>query len=155
MRLAKTTAVLKIVRFGAGYAAAVFAGMMGLWATLDIEEAVTYGRLPHSVLLFPEPVLIALRLTVEILPIALLLAAPFTLLATFVLIRKGWRRWWHFAIAGAACPLSGIILLELLTLGRFFNGNETFLAIALIPTGIISALLFWLIAFRPSGVPAT
>lgn len=150
---AKKTWLLRSARFGAGYAAAVFVGVMGIWATLEVTDAVTYGRLPLFVLIFPGSILQALRLTAEIMPVALLLAAPFTLLATWVLLRMRWNSWWHFAIAGTACPLSGIALLQLATWGRFFHQNEASLALSLVPTGMVSALIYWLIAFpRPEGL---
>ncbi|WP_156318482.1 hypothetical protein [Rhizobium sp. AAP43] len=154
MRLAKATALLKIARFGVGYAAAVFAGVMGIWATMEISDALTYGRLPLFILVFPESILTTLRLTLDVLPATLLLAAPFTLLATWILVRQHWNRWWHFAIAGAACPLTGIVLLQLATWGRFFHHNEAAIALLLMPTGMISALVYWLIAFRSSEVAA-
>jgi hypothetical protein len=139
--------LLKTARFGAGYAAAVFVGVMGIWATFEVTDAFTYGRLP-CFMLFPGSILPVLRLTLEILPVALLLAAPFTLLATWVLLRMRWNRWWHFAIAGAACPLSGIALLQLATWGRFFNQNEASMAMSLAPTGMICAIIYRWIA-RP------
>ncbi|MGQ2967856.1 MAG: hypothetical protein ACT6RF_03835 [Allorhizobium sp.] len=152
MRPTKTTWLLRSARFGAGYAAAVFVGVMGIWATLEVTDAFTYGRLPRF-MLFPGAILPVLRLTLEILPVALLLAAPFTLLATRVLLRMRWNRWWHFAIAGAACPLSGIALLQLATWGRFFNQNSASMALSLVPTGMICAIIYWLIALpRTEGL---
>ncbi|MDM7979631.1 MAG: hypothetical protein QUV71_04710 [Rhizobium sp.] len=112
-----------------------------------MTDAFIYGRLPRF-MLFPGSILPVLRLTLEILPVALLLAAPFTLLATWVLLRMRWNRWWHFAIAGAACPLSGIALLQLATWGRFFNQNEASMAMSLAPTGMICAIIYRWIA-RP------
>ncbi|MDM8013901.1 MAG: hypothetical protein QUV26_08300 [Rhizobium sp.] len=147
MRPANRTWLLKTARFGAGYAAAVFVGVMGIWATFEVTDAFIYGRLPRF-MLFPGSILPVLRLTLEILPVALLLAAPFTLLATWVLLRMRWNRWWHFAIAGAACPLSGIALLQLATWGRFFNQNEASMAMSLAPTGMICAIIYRWIA-RP------
>lgn len=153
VRPANRTWLLKSARFGAGYAAAVFVGVMGIWATFEVTDAFTYGRLPHFISMFPRPILQALQLTLEILPVALLLAAPFTLLATWVLLRMRWNRWWHFAIAGAACPLSGIALLQLATWGRFFNQNLASMALLLVPTGMICAIIYWLIALpRTEGL---
>lgn len=149
---AKKTWLLRIARFGAGYAAAVFVGVMGIWATLEVTDAFTYGRLPRF-MLFPGSILPVLRLTLEILPVALLIAAPFTLLATWVLLRMCWNRWWHFAIAGAACPLSGIALLQLATWGRFFHQNAASMALSLVPTGMICAIIYWWIALpRTEGL---
>lgn len=148
---AKKTWLRRSARFGAGYAAAVFVGVMGIWATFEITDAVSYGRLPLFVLIFPGSILQALRLTLEILPVALLLAAPFTLLATWVLLRMHWNRWWHFALAGAACPLSGIALLQLATWGRFFNQNEASMAMSLAPTGMICAIIYRWIALPQTG----
>ncbi len=143
---AKKTWLLRTARFGAGYAAAVFVGVIGIWATLEVTDAFTYGRLPRF-MHFPGSILPVLRLTLEILPVALLLAAPFTLLATWVLLRMRWNRWWHFAIAGAACPLSGIALLQLATWGRFFHQNAASMALSLVPTGMVCAIIYCLIAF--------
>lgn len=146
VRPAKKAWLLRSARFGAGYTAAVFVGVMGIWATMEVEDAFTYSRLPHFISMFPRPIVQALQLTLEILPVALLLAAPFTLLATWVLLLMRWNAWWHFAIAGAACPLSGIALLQLATWGRFFHQNEAAMALSLAPTGMVSALIYWLIA---------
>jgi hypothetical protein len=149
---ANRTWLLKTARFGVGYAAAVFVGVMGIWATLEVTDAFTYGRLPRF-MLFPGSILPVLRLTLEILPVALLLAAPFTLLATWVLLRMRWNRWWHFAIAGAACPLSGIVLLQLATWGRFFNQNEASMAMSLAPTGMICAIIYrWIALPQTEGL---
>ncbi|THV21365.1 hypothetical protein [Peteryoungia ipomoeae] len=154
MEQARTTWLPTLARFTAGYAAAVFVGVMGIWTTLEISDAITLGRLPLFILIFPDQILNAVRLTVQVMPESLLLAAPFTALATWVLIRMRWNRWWHFAIAGAACPLSGIILVQLASWGRFFHHNEAAMALILLPTGMISALIYWLIAVRPLQVLA-
>lgn len=152
MTPANRTWLLKTARFGVGYAAAVFLGVMGIWATFEVTDAFTYGRLPRF-MLFPGSILPVLRLTLEILPVAVLLAAPFTLLATWVLLRMRWNRWWHFAIAGAACPLSGIALLQLATWGRFFNQNEASMAMSLAPTGMICAIIYrWIALPQTEGL---
>lgn len=136
-------------RFTAGYVFAVLVGLVGMWVTMEIEDAVIYGRPPLFILLFPDHVLRVMRVTVKILPLCLLLALPCPLVSLLIMKKRGWQRWWHFVIAGAACPILGIAAVQLLTLGRFFNRNVMVLALELVPTGIISALVLWFIAFRP------
>jgi hypothetical protein len=150
---AKKTWLLKSARFGAGYAAAVFVGVMGIWTSMDVSNAWNYGRLPHFIQIFPRSILQAVRLTLEVMPVALLLAAPFTLLATWVLLRMRWNRWWHFAIAGAACPLSGIVILQLASWGRFFHHNAASMALLLVPTGMICAIIYrWIALPQTEGL---
>jgi hypothetical protein len=136
-------------RFTAGYTCAVLVGLLGIWITLEIEDAVLYGRPPLFILLFPEHVLKVLRLTVTIIPVCLVLALPCALVS-LIMKRRGWLRFRHFVAAGTACPLLGIAALQLLTWGRFFNGNAMRMALELVPAGIISAVVFWLLAFRQS-----
>ncbi|MFD1745757.1 hypothetical protein ACFSE1_09820 [Rhizobium helianthi] len=136
------------MRFTAGYTLAVLVGVLGMWVTMEIEDAVLYGRLPLFILLFPDHVLKVLRLTANIMPICLLLALPCALVSLLIMKRRGRQQWWHFVIAGAVCPLLGITALQLLTFGRFFNRSIVFLALELVPTGIFAALVLWFVAFR-------
>jgi hypothetical protein len=133
-------------RIGLGYIAAVFVGMMGTWASLEIADAITYGR-PPLFSLYPGRILRITKLAIKMLPAAMLIAAPFTLLATACLIKLRLRRWWHFSLAGAASPLAGIMCAQLLTMGRFFHHDVTPLAFGLMPIGILAAWIYWLIGF--------
>ena len=60
--------------------------MIGQVST-DTVFSYTLSVLPLFILIFPDEVLNAVSLTLQVMPEALLLAAPFTALATWLLIR--------------------------------------------------------------------
>ncbi|MCA1732754.1 MAG: hypothetical protein LC732_04040 [Acidobacteria bacterium] len=66
--------------------------------------------------------------------------------------RRGWKAWWHYALAGAAIGLTALAVL--LTVfgewGKVLSLNEQVpgLTLGVVIPGAASAVLFWAIAIR-------
>ena len=72
---------------------------------------------------------------------AVLLGAPF-----FVLFqRRGWKRWWQHAMAGASIGLA-VLLLFWLVAPPFSPDRGTVLVV--VGIGVLSTTVFWLLASR-------
>lgn len=136
------------IRLLSGYICAVIVGLAGVFLTLELEEAIQLRRAPGIMLIFPARLFEMAGVILHGLPVALLLAAPFTLLASLAIIRYRAWQWQIFVIAGACSPFFGIVLLQLVTQNRFFARDIYTLSLALIPAGIAAALIFRAIGFR-------
>lgn len=147
----------RYIRLFSGYICAVTVGLAGVFITLELEEAIQLRRAPGIMLIFPARLFEMAGVMLHGLPVALLLAAPFTVLVSLVIIRYQAWQWQVFAITGACCPFFGIVLLQLVTGNRFFVRDIYTLSLVLIPAGIVAALVYRAIGFRcmilPEGEP--
>ncbi len=136
------------IRLLSGYICAVIVGLAGVFITLELEEAIQLRKAPGIMLIFPARLFEMAGMIQHGLPVALLLAAPFTLLVSLAIIRYRAWQWQVFVIAGACCPFFSIVLLQLATQARFFARDIFTLSLTLIPAGIAAALVFRAIGFR-------
>jgi hypothetical protein len=72
---------------------------------------------------------------------AVALGLPFFRLAE----RKGWTRWWQYAVAGAVIGLAPLLIISLAAAAPPPGGR---VGLVFVGVGVLSATVFWLIALK-------
>jgi hypothetical protein len=72
---------------------------------------------------------------------AVALGLPFYRLS----VRKGWTRWWQYAVAGGVIGLAPLLVISFAALALPTDGRP---ALVFVGVGVLSATVFWLIALR-------